>query len=95
MTGKALPLLLLGGAAAAYYAMQKPKKAVSGGKGSPVKASGTEGVIAWRVVQVGTDTYVAQWKRPKETAWRDAAEFSSPKEAADAIVAAIKAGDIP
>ena len=92
---RALPILLLGGAAAAYFAMQKPKKAVANGKGSPVKASGTEGVIAWRVVQVGTDSYIAQWKRPKETAWRDAAEFSTAEEASEAIVGAIKAGDIP
>lgn len=95
MSKSGLPLLLLGGAAVAYYATRK-KPAVTSGKNQGESAlSGTEGVIPWRVIATGQGTYIAQWKRPRETSWRDGAIFDTAQEAADAIVGAIQAGDIP
>ena len=89
---KALPLLLLGGAAV-YFATKKPTKATANGvNGLP---SGTEGVIQWRVIATGRGTYIAQWKRPKDTRWNDAGEANAAEDAAAGVVEDIKAGEIP
>lgn len=90
-----LPLLLIGGAAVYYATRKKPEKAVGGGGKGEAALSGTEGVISWRVIATGQGEYIAQWKKPRETSWRDGAIFDSAEEAAEAIVGAIKAGDIP
>lgn len=92
----ALPILLLGGAAA-FFLIQKPKKAIANGKDTNGAAmpSGTVGTIGWRVIATGQGEYIAQWKRPTETTWRDAAVFDSKEEAAESIAGAIEAGDIP
>lgn len=94
----ALPILLLGGAAALYMTRKKPVKAIAddeNGDMSKGTAQGPGGPIEWRVIATGQGTYVAQWKRIKETSWRDAATFSSKEEAASSIAGAIVAGNIP
>ncbi len=94
---KALPILLIGGAAA-YFLTQKPKKAIANGNGNGLPkgtAQGPGGPLQWRVIATGTGEFIAQWKRAQETSWRDGAIFGSKEEAASSIVGAIEAGDIP
>lgn len=100
-----LPILLVGGAAAAYFMTQKKK---TGGNGSGLKGAGPEGsgimssgmvgTTNWRVMKMFKDNFMAQWALPRDASgghWTDAADFPTEKEARQYIIQAIHDEEVP
>lgn len=101
----ALPILLLGGAAA-YFLTQKKGNGASkesdlkgaGPVGSGIMSSGMIGTTNWRVMKMFKDNFTAQWALPRDASagnWTDYQDFPTEKEARKAIIGAIHAGEIP
>ena len=103
----ALPILLLGGAAAYYLTRKKPEKAIANGKtngktngakpaiGDTVDASATpQNGVMWKVIK-SPGGYTAKWMHIKEGVWHDVGEFGTAAEAKLRVVDMIALGQIP
>jgi hypothetical protein len=99
---KALPILLVGGAAAYYLTQKKGTSATkesglkgAGPAGSGIMSSGTIGTIEWRVMKMFKDNFTAQWKLPRDVSWNDYGDFETEADARKAVIDAIHSNEIP